>query len=42
MKQHTVLLVDDNVEILEIVETTLSPDCHVLKSTNAEDALHIL
>ncbi len=42
MKEHTILLVDDNAEILDIVETTLSQDYHVLKSLNAEDALHVL
>lgn len=42
MKEHTILLVDDNAEILDIVETTLSQDYHVLKCLNAEDALQVL
>ena len=42
MKEHTILLVDDNAEILDIVETTLAQDYHVLKSLNAEDALQVL
>ena len=42
MKKHTILLVDDNAEILNILETTLSQDYHVLKSLNAEDALQVL
>ena len=42
MKKYTILLVDDNSEVLEIVEESLSQDFHVLQSTNAEDALQIL
>ena len=42
MKPYKILLVDDNVELLDIVETTLSQDYHVLKTVNAQDALHIL
>ena len=42
MKEHTILLVDDNAEILDILETTLSQDYHVLKACNAQDGLNML
>jgi DNA-binding NtrC family response regulator len=42
MKAHTILIVDDNREVLEVVETALSQDYHILKAQNAQDALDML
>jgi two-component system response regulator HupR/HoxA len=42
MKNYTILLVDDNPEILEILDETLSKDYHMLKAKNAQEALDIL
>ena len=42
MKAHTILIVDDNREILEVVEAALSQDYNILKSQNAQDALDML
>jgi len=42
MKQHTILLVDDNADILDVLQSTLQEDYQVLKACNAQDALETL
>ena len=42
MKEHTILLVDDNIDILEVLQSTLQEDYQVLKACNAQDGLNML
>ena len=42
MKEYTVLAVDDDIEILEVLELTLSEDYRVLLAKGAQEALDIL
>ena len=42
MNDYKILTVDDEEEILEVVDITLSEDYHVLKAHNAQEALTIL
>lgn len=42
MQAHTILIVDDNREVLDVVEAALSQDYNILKSQNAHDALDML
>jgi len=42
MKAHTILIVDDNREVLEVVEAALSQDYTIQKAQNAQEALDIL
>jgi len=42
VNDYTILAVDDNVEILEVLDMTLSQDYHFFKAQGAQEALDIL
>jgi len=42
VKDYTILVVDDNIDILEVLEITLSQDYHVFQAQGAQEALNIL
>ncbi|MCK5422299.1 MAG: response regulator, partial [Deltaproteobacteria bacterium] len=42
MKGYKILIVDDDVEILKVLELTLSQDYTILKAQRAQEALDIL
>ena len=42
MNKHTILIIDDNTDILEILQSTLQEDYQVLKACNAQDGLQML
>jgi two-component system response regulator HupR/HoxA len=42
MKAHSILIVDDNREVLEVLEAGLSQDYTILKAQNAQEALDML
>jgi two-component system response regulator HupR/HoxA len=42
MKNHKILIVDDNADILDVLHSTLNKDYQVLKAGNAQDGLQML
>ena len=42
MQDYTILIVDDNVELLEVLGITLSQDYRVFKAQSAQEALDLL